>query len=211
MIDLKETDSVYFGEYLRQLPMYLVSEESRKVISYLDLLSDAQLCNYFANELVKKILCTNNFDEFGKRLTILTAANKGVPLSMLVAEKLMNLGFSVNVVVARKENKIFYNYGEFEALSTKVHSITNTSDGEFYLPVYDTQKFYKNTIIIDDILTTGSAINALVDLAKQCDVRILNKYVALWETSKYHTEMPIDCEYIDKLFTHILLPTGKIE
>ena len=182
-----------FGPYTRNLQLFEV--DKNLCIGYIDLLEDFELCEYFANGIVRKMLAK----ELPMELTILTAANKGVPLAMLVAEKLRALDYKVEVAVARKENKPFYG----RTIESSSKSITNDKAHPLILPEYSTYKLWgKAVYIIDDVYTTGAAVNALEDIVYRGGGETCGVFVGLFEHKIDDRNRPRNVEFVDHLFLY---------
>lgn len=185
--------TVQFGYLRRDLRLYKINDTTQ--IGYVDMLSDNELLDDCASALAKQIYFATM--DSHNNLTLFTAANKGTPLAHVVATKLRLMGCKVEVVIARKENKLFY--GATRSITKR--SITSADVDTLFLTEYDISKIVDHTVcIIDDVYTTGASMQALNGLAEICG-HAVNKdhwFAALCELDDGE-EPPENLHYVFKL------------
>ena len=105
---------------------------------------------------------------------LLTAEAKGIALAYEVSKCLGLKEF----IVARKSEKSYMK----DSLNTTVHSITTLSEQHLYLDGIDKEKICgKRVCIIDDVVSTGESIQALVHLAELAGAIVVKKACILAE------------------------------
>lgn len=158
-------------------------------IAYLDTLADYELVSALSQEIAK-ILCANETFLAAERVTLFTAENKGVPFAYAVARALKDCGClkKIDLAIARKRQKKFFG----RCIFTVKSSITSEAEDILYVPEYDVKKLENQSVVLlDDFYSTGASLKALEDLAKQCNAKIIDKVVAVWEVSNENVKPPV--------------------
>ena len=120
---------------------------------------------------------------------IITAEAKGIPL----AHEMARLAGNEKYFVARKAPKL-YMTGVFE---TTVRSITTAAEQKLYLDVADAELMKgKRILIVDDVISTGESLNAVVELVKRAEGNICGIMTILAEGDAQNRE---DLIYLEKL------------
>lgn len=172
----------------RRLPVYEVACGLK--IAYLDTLGDIELVNSLSSKMAQMIQNCQKF-KLSQSIILLTAVSKGVPFAYTVANALIgaNPDKSIQVAVARKENKKFF------GSAVSVEKISITGDGKsdiLYLAEADANKLRgANVILLDDMYSTGASVDALEKLAQKCSAVVIDKIVAVWETDDASIQPPV--------------------
>ena len=112
--------------------------------------TDVELTVACATELVKKV---------PEHDVILTAEAKGIPLAYEMARQM-----NERYVVARKGLKLYMK----DPIKVDVKSITTMHMQTLYIDKFDRDLLAgKRVLIVDDVISTGESLAALVELAKQ--------------------------------------------
>lgn len=126
--------------------------------------SDVELTVAGASELIKKCPECD---------VILTAEAKGIPLAYEMARQL-----SKPYVVARKSTKLYMS----DIISVDVKSITTNAKQTLYLDGAKANMMKgKRVLIVDDVISTGESLNALVQLADACGAQVCGMAAILAE------------------------------
>ena len=152
------------GNLKRQLPILNLNDNL--AIAGFVILGDVELTSTCASELIKKI--PTDID------IIMTAETKGIPLA---AEMARQLGMTY-YVTARKSIKAY-----MEApIWVDDESITTLGKQRLYLMASDIEKLTgKRVLILDDVISTGGSLDALIKLATQAGGIIAAKAAILAE------------------------------
>ena len=181
------TFTFQFQNITRELPVFEVGAGTK--IAYLDTLSDYELVTALSREIAK-ILCANKAFLAAEHVTLFTAENKGVPFAYGVARALKDCGCNkkIDLAIARKREKKFFG----SCISTAKLSITSEGEDKLFVPEYDIKKLEgAPVVLLDDFYSTGASLNALEDLATQCNAKIIDKVVAVWEVSNENKKPPV--------------------
>ena len=120
---------------------------------------------------------------------IITAEAKGIPL----AHEMARLAGNQKYFVARKAPKL-YMTGVFE---TTVRSITTAAEQKLYLDKADAEIMKgKKILIVDDVISTGESLNAVIQLVKNAGGDICGVMTILAEGDAQGRE---DLIYLEKL------------
>ncbi len=133
---------------VRHLPIMPISDEL--AIAGFVILGDCELVTAVAPDLAAKLPPCD---------LLMTAETKGIPL---VAEMARNLGHE-RYVVARKSVKLYME----DPISVEVVSITTAHPQTLYLDRKDVERIRgKRVAIVDDVISTGESLNAMVELVE---------------------------------------------
>ncbi|MCL1879901.1 MAG: adenine phosphoribosyltransferase [Actinomycetia bacterium] len=145
----------------------LVRGEDGFSIYALDMMGETVL-NAEAAEALRQRLAAFDFD------IILTAEAKAIALAQELARSLNNMDY----VVLRKSLKLYMH----NPVSVEVKSITTNNPQRFYLGEDKLQELCgKRICILDDVLSTGGTMRAIMHLAEQTDCEIAVIAVVLTE------------------------------
>jgi Adenine/guanine phosphoribosyltransferases and related PRPP-binding proteins len=104
---------------------------------------------------------------------ILTAESKGIPLAYEMAKQ-----EGKNYVLARKAPKLYMKH----PIKIEVKSITTSKMQTLYLSDDDAALLKgKKVLIVDDVISTGESLNALIGLLEQTGAEIVGKMAVLAE------------------------------
>lgn len=105
---------------------------------------------------------------------LITAESKGIPL---VYEMARQRG-GERYLLARKAPKLYMR----DVLKCEVQSITTAAKQVLYLDGYDAEYMKgKRVLIVDDVISTGESLNALVNLVEQAGGNIVGMMAVLAE------------------------------
>ena len=105
---------------------------------------------------------------------MITAESKGIPL---VYEMARQRG-GERYLLARKAPKLYMR----DVLKCEVQSITTAAKQVLFLDGYDAEYMKgKRVLIVDDVISTGESLNALVSLVEQAGGNIVGKMAVLAE------------------------------
>lgn len=105
---------------------------------------------------------------------MITAESKGIPL---VYEMARQKG-GERYLLARKAPKLYMR----DVLKCEVQSITTAAKQVLFLDGYDAEYMKgKRVLIVDDVISTGESLNALVNLVEQAGGNIVGKMAVLAE------------------------------
>lgn len=120
---------------------------------------------------------------------LITAESKGIPL---VYEMARQRG-GERYLLARKAPKLYMR----DVLKCEVQSITTAAKQVLYLDGYDAAYMRgKRVLIVDDVISTGESLNALVNLVEQAGGNIVGKMAVLAEGEAADRE---DILFLEKL------------
>ena len=141
--------------------------------------SDVELTVKTAQELIKKCPECD---------VIITAESKGIPLAYEMARQL-----GVPYVVARKSVKLYMT----DTICVEVKSITTEAVQKLYLDGEKAQLLKgKRVLIVDDVISTGESLKALVKLTESADGNIVGQAAVLAEGDAADRE---DLIFLEKL------------
>lgn len=162
----------------RKLPLCPLND--KLYIAAFVLLGDYELSQACAAELLKRV---PDYDY------ILTAEAKGITL----ANEMARQNRDEHYIVARKYKKL-YMTGVFES---EVKSITTDTVQTLYLDTYEAEMMKgKRILIVDDVISTGESLNALVELVNKTGGIIAGMAAVLAEGSAANRK---DIIYLEKL------------
>lgn len=147
----------------RQLKLYPVNQ--KLYIAAFILFGDVELTEKCAAELLKKAPA---FD------ILVTAESKGIPLAHEMARQAgMN-----DYIVCRKGPKVYME----DVVYTNVNSITTAKSQVLCLGKEEIERMKgKRCLIIDDVISTGESVSALVNLVEKVGGEIVGKMAVLAE------------------------------
>ena len=120
---------------------------------------------------------------------LLTAESKGIPL---VYEMARQRG-GERYLLARKMHKLYMR----DVIKCEVQSITTAAKQVLFLDGYDAEYMKgKRVLIVDDVISTGESLNALVQLVKQAGGNIVGMMAVLAEGEAADRD---DIIYLEKL------------
>lgn len=161
----------------RELKICPVNEKLN--IAAFIMFSDVELTVKTAQELIKKCPECD---------VIITAESKGIPLAYEMARQL-----GVPYVVARKSVKLYMT----DTICVEVKSITTEAVQKLYLDGEKAQLLKgKRVLIVDDVISTGESLNALVKLTESADGNIVGQAAVLAEGDAADRE---DLIFLEKL------------
>jgi adenine phosphoribosyltransferase len=161
---MRETYSVEIAGVKRDLPLFEVKPGLR--IAVLNILGDTELVEASAAELVKKL----DYLEYD---LIVTAESKSIPLAHA-----MSVMTKKKYVVLRKAYKPYMG----NALIVNTNSITTGSEQKLILDEKDLKLIKdKKVLIVDDVISTGSTLEAMRKLMKMADAQIVSEATVFTE------------------------------
>ncbi len=147
----------------RQLPY--INIDDKKAFASFVVLSDSELIEVAAKELLKKI---GDVDIF------VTAEAKGIALT----HEMTRLRGLKEFIVARKSVKSYMK----DVVSESLESITTKGVQNLFLDGIDAKKIKgKNICIVDDVISTGESLKALEHLVLKAGAKIVSKAAILAE------------------------------
>ncbi len=146
---MRDTHTVNIAGVTRELPLFEVKPGLK--IAVLNILGDIELVEASARALISKL--------DGKQFDLLvTAESKSIPLAHTMAV-LKNIQY----VVLRKSYKPYMG----DALEVETNSITTGSEQKLILDEKDLRLIEgKKVLIVDDVISTGSTLEAMRKLMK---------------------------------------------
>lgn len=151
----------------KQLKLFPVDEDLQ--IAAFILYGDVAITKHAAKELLAR---APEFD------ILLTSASKSIPL---IYEMASQAGMN-DYIVALKSQKVYMG----EPLSTNLKSITTFEAQKLYIGEDDVAKLKdKRVLIVDDVISTGQSLNALIRLAEKAGGIIVGKTAVLAEGDSY--------------------------
>jgi len=161
---MRETFSVEIAGVKRNLPLFEVKPGLK--IAVLNILGDTELVEVSAKELMKKL---NNID-FD---LIVTAESKSIPLAHA-----MSVLKEKKYVVLRKSYKPYMG----DALQVETNSITTGSEQRLFLDEKDLRLIEgKRVLIVDDVISTGSTLEAMRKLMDMAGAKIVEEVAIFTE------------------------------
>lgn len=159
---MRDTYTVEIAGITRELPLFEVKPGLK--IAVLNILGDTELVEACAQALVTK-LDGKDYD------LLVTAESKSIPLAHAMAV-LRNSKY----VVLRKSYKPYMG----DALQVETNSITTGSEQKLILDEKDLRLIEgKKVLIVDDVISTGSTLEAMRKLMKMANAQIV-KEVAIF-------------------------------
>ena len=151
------------GNVKRNLPICPLND-SLQIAGFV-IVGDPELSEGCAKELSKKV---PEYDY------ILTAEAKGIPL----AHDMTRIAGKTKYICARKKPKLYMS-GVFEVT---VKSITTEGEQKLYLDTAEAELIKgKRLLIVDDVISTGKSLEALVHLANEAGADIVGMAAILAE------------------------------
>ena len=151
----------------KTLKLFSVSEDTQ--IAAFILYGDVSITEHAAKELLAR---APEFD------IILTAASKSIPLAFEMTRQ----AGKDDYVVALKAQKVYMG----EPISVPVNSITTFERQMLYIGEDDAAKLKgRRVLIVDDVISTGESLKALVALAEEAEGQIVGKMAVLAEGDAY--------------------------
>lgn len=147
----------------RELPLCKVNDSL--YIGAFVMFGDVELTIACASELLKK---APEFD------IMITAESKGIPLLYEMARQIK----ADNYILARKGPKLYMQ----DIVYTKVNSITTVNQQMLCISGEDAEAMKgKRVLIVDDVISTGESLEALVQLVTEAGGNIVGKMAVLAE------------------------------
>ena len=147
----------------RELPLCKVNDSL--YIAAFVMFGDVELTVAAASELLKK---APEFD------IMITAESKGIPLLYEMARQIN----AENYILARKGPKLYMQ----DIVYTKVNSITTVNQQMLCISGKDAEAMKgKRVLIVDDVISTGESLEALVQLVTEAGGNIVGKMAVLAE------------------------------
>jgi adenine phosphoribosyltransferase len=163
-IIMRETYSVDIAGVKRNLPLFEVKPGLK--IAVLNILGDTELVEVSAKELIKKL---NNIQYD----LIVTAESKSIPLAHA-----MSVRNDKQYVVLRKSYKPYMG----NALQVETNSITTGSEQKLFLDEKDFRLIEgKKVLIVDDVISTGSTLEAMRKLMEMAGAKIVEEVAIFTE------------------------------
>lgn len=130
---------------------------------------------------------------------MITAESKGIPLIHEMARQ-ANVA---KYLLARKSPKLYM----VDPIATEVNSITTAKKQMLYIDKEDVEFMKgKRVLIVDDVISTGESLNAIVKLVKQAGGTIVGKMAILAEGDAKYRD---DIQYLQYL--PLFNPDGSIK
>ena len=153
---MKKTYELKVAGLSRQLPIIEVSDDL--AIASFVLLGDAEMTVRASEELAEKLPTDIDY--------LMTAEAKGIPLLQELARVLNYEKY----IVARKSIKAYM----ASPLEASVVSITTQKEQTLFLDGHDAEAIIgKKVAIIDDVISTGESLQALVTLAEKAGAQVV--------------------------------------
>ncbi|HSM23876.1 MAG TPA: phosphoribosyltransferase family protein [Anaerolineaceae bacterium] len=161
---MRDTYTVEIAGITRELPLFEVKPGLK--IAVLNILGDTELVEASAQALVTK-LDGKDYD------LLVTAESKSIPLAHAMAV-LRNSKY----VVLRKSYKPYMG----DALQVETNSITTGSEQKLILDEKDLRLIEgKKVLIVDDVISTGSTLEAMRKLMKMANAQIVDEVAIFTE------------------------------
>lgn len=161
----------------RQLPICKLNDELS--IAGFVMFSDVELTIKTAEELLKKL---PEYD------VILTAESKGIPLAYEMSRQC-----GKKYILARKSIKLYMK----KPVGVEVKSITTAKTQTLYLDETDKEFLKgKKVAIVDDVISTGESLNAMIGLVEASGGTVVAKSAVLAEGDACDRD---DIIYLEKL------------
>ena len=175
---MKEYYNITVAGVNRNLPICPLNETL--CIAGFVIFGDVELTRASARELLKK---APEFD------LLITAESKGIPLAHeMAAQAGMN-----KYILARKAPKLYMK----DPVAVEVNSITTVARQTLYLDKADMDLMRgKRILIVDDVISTGESLAALVTLVEKAGGNIVGKMAILAEGDAKGRE---DIQYLEYL------------
>ena len=179
--DMKRKENDYYELHIagltRKLQKFSVSDKLD--IAAFILFGDVELCERCAEELLKKV---PEFDY------IITPEAKSIPL----AYEMSRLS-GKKYIVARKSVKVYMD----DPVKVSVTSITTQREQTLYLGHEDGDLLEgKRVLIVDDVISTGESLKAVIELVKAFNGNIVASCAPLAEGDSANRD---DIVYLEKL------------
>ncbi|ETY73559.1 phosphoribosyltransferase family protein [Lactiplantibacillus fabifermentans] len=174
------TYELKLGPLTRQLP--LIKLNATTTIASFVLLGDAELTDYAATELTKR-LQSLDFDY------LVTMESKGIPLAQALSERTHHPRF----IVLRKSIKDYMQ----TPLTAAVSAITTSADQELVLDGTDANLLRgKRVVIVDDVISTGGSLATAHQLLTRAQAQVVGQLAILAEGAAADRN---DITYLGKL------------
>lgn len=153
-------------------------------IAVFDMLSSKKLSNDAVAALYDKIKASKI--DITKIDTVISAETKGV----ILAYQLANL-FDADMVILRKEQKIYHK----EVTRGAVNTYTTKDEHFLHLDNNQIPKLKgKNVLITDDVISTGSSLDAIESILEQVGANIIGKAFVFAEGDAAKRDDVVFCE-----------------
>ncbi|MBP3300794.1 MAG: adenine phosphoribosyltransferase [Clostridia bacterium] len=175
---MKEYYNMTVAGVNRNLPICPLNE--KLCIAGFVIFGDVELTRACARDLLKK---APEFD------LLITAESKGIPLAHEMAAQAGRNKY----ILARKAPKLYMK----DPVAVEVKSITTVARQILYLDKLDMDAMKgKKILIVDDVISTGESLAALVSLVEQAGGEIVGKMAILAEGDAKDREDIIYLEYL---------------
>ena len=175
---MKEYYNMTVAGVNRNLPICPLNE--KLCIAGFVIFGDVELTRACARDLLKK---APEFD------LLITAESKGIPLAHEMAAQAGRNKY----ILARKAPKLYMK----DPVAVEVKSITTVARQTLYLDKLDMDAMKgKKILIVDDVISTGESLAALVSLVEQAGGEIVGKMAILAEGDAKDREDIIYLEYL---------------
>ncbi|WP_125574016.1 phosphoribosyltransferase family protein [Levilactobacillus huananensis] len=152
------------GPLTRQLPIMPISD-TLAIASFV-LLGDAELTDYAASELAKRV--PTDFDY------LVTLESKGIPL----AQELSRCTNHAQYVVLRKSVKDYMRAPQ----TVPVSAITTSAPQQLVLDGTDADRLVaKKVVIVDDVISSGGSLQAAKELVERAGATVVSQVAILAE------------------------------
>ena len=163
-MDINEKYKVVFNGHDYYFDLMKIGD--KEAIAVFDALSNIHMANDACIDMIK-VLESNNMgkDSFD---TIVTAESKSVTMAAYIANH-----YDKDLVILRKKKRNFFK----EVIEAEVKTFTTRGNSTLYLDVTHSIDYLKDkrVLIFDDVLSTGSSLNAINEIMSKVGANIVGK------------------------------------